>query len=40
MKPNPITLSGLEPLVVTPDSNFVNVRENQCDRVQTFSELD
>ena len=27
MKPNPITLSGLEPLVVTPDSNFVNVGE-------------
>ena len=27
MKPNPITLSGLEPLVVTPESNFVNVGE-------------
>lgn len=25
MKPNPITLSGLEPLIITPDSNFVNV---------------
>lgn len=27
MKPNPIILSGLEPLIVTPDSNFVNVGE-------------
>jgi 5-methyltetrahydrofolate--homocysteine methyltransferase len=27
MKPNPITLSGLEPLIITPDSNFVNVGE-------------
>jgi 5-methyltetrahydrofolate--homocysteine methyltransferase len=27
MKPNPIILSGLEPLVITPDSNFVNVGE-------------
>lgn len=27
MKPNPIKLSGLEPLIVTPDSNFVNVGE-------------
>lgn len=27
MKPNPINLSGLEPLIVTPDSNFVNVGE-------------
>ena len=27
MKPNPLKLSGLEPLIVTPDSNFVNVGE-------------
>ena len=27
MKPNPITLSGLEPLFITPESNFVNVGE-------------
>ena len=27
MKPNPIRLSGLEPLIITPDSNFVNVGE-------------
>ena len=27
MKPNPIKLSGLEPLIITPDSNFVNVGE-------------
>ncbi len=27
MKPNPIILSGLEPLIITPDSNFVNVGE-------------
>ncbi|MCG8372017.1 MAG: dihydropteroate synthase, partial [Balneolales bacterium] len=27
MKPNPISLSGLEPLIITPDSNFVNVGE-------------
>ncbi|WP_018126622.1 methionine synthase [Balneola vulgaris] len=27
MKPNPITLSGLEPLIITEDSNFVNVGE-------------
>ena len=27
MKPNPIILSGLEPLIVTPDSNFMNVGE-------------
>ena len=27
MKPNPIILSGLEPLIVTPDSNFINVGE-------------
>ncbi len=27
MKPNPIVLAGLEPLVITPDSNFVNVGE-------------
>lgn len=23
MKPNPITLSGLEPLIITPDSNLL-----------------
>lgn len=27
MNPNPITLSGLEPMIITPDSNFVNVGE-------------
>ncbi|MBO6524119.1 MAG: methionine synthase [Balneolaceae bacterium] len=27
MKPNPLKLSGLEPLIVTPDSNFINVGE-------------
>ena len=27
MKPNPIISSGLEPLIVTPDSNFMNVGE-------------
>ncbi|MEQ9308937.1 MAG: methionine synthase [Balneolaceae bacterium] len=27
MKPNPLKLSGLEPLIITPDSNFVNVGE-------------
>lgn len=27
MKPNPLKLSGLEPLLITPDSNFVNVGE-------------
>ena len=27
MKPNPLVLSGLEPLIITPDSNFVNVGE-------------
>ncbi|HCD51512.1 MAG TPA: methionine synthase, partial [Balneolaceae bacterium] len=27
MKPNPLRLSGLEPLVITPESNFVNVGE-------------
>lgn len=27
MKPNPLKLSGLEPLIVTEDSNFVNVGE-------------
>jgi len=27
MKPNPIILSGLEPLIITPDSNFINVGE-------------
>lgn len=27
MKPNPLTLSGLEPLIITPNSNFVNVGE-------------
>lgn len=27
MKPNPIRLSGLEPLIITPESNFVNVGE-------------
>lgn len=27
MKPNPLKLSGLEPLIVTSDSNFVNVGE-------------
>lgn len=27
MKPNPLKLSGLEPLIITQDSNFVNVGE-------------
>ncbi len=27
MKPNPLKLSGLEPLIITPDSNFINVGE-------------
>ena len=27
MNPNPLKLSGLEPLIITPDSNFVNVGE-------------
>jgi hypothetical protein len=33
-------LSGLEPLIITPESVFVNVGNDQCDGFEKISSID